>query len=376
MSMRASELCLAARALHASVGLLRQGSVDYAHVRGHAGEPSNELADALARLGSTGRCMQGPFAIDVPLFLSNNAAVAQWLPHLCLSWSSSAELPDHHEHLMTWKREADPCMHSPEFSMRPFLRAFPDPGSSRSKSLTGVPVSVCIASYNALSLLDGQRESQAGLHGAVGRPTLLQRSFKDMGVQLAGVQECRTPKGRMQCGCYVRFSSGCDSRSCFGVELWIHERGPCPASSVVVLHTAPTFLFASAVIAGIPAKILVGHAPHRGHTSEVRTAWWRNVAHLCHSFSHGDPWLFLLDANCRLGSRESSSIGGHHSDVEDDAGSLLHDLLLELGMCVPATFSAFATGPGGTLRQKRNGEFVRSDNICVPTSWTSGTCHA
>ncbi|CAE7946807.1 unnamed protein product, partial [Symbiodinium sp. KB8] len=376
MGMRASALCLAARALHASVAIMLPGNVGYAHVRGHAGEPSNEMADALARRGSEGLSVHGPFFLDVPLFLAENASVAQWLPHLCLSRRDPAALPRQHEHFMTWTRDADPCVHPPEFSMRPFLRAFPDSGGPSVADAEGTPVGICLASYNALSLLDGSKDSQAGLHGAVGRPTLLQRSFHSVDVRIAGVQECRTPAGRMQCGDYVRFSSGCDQRSCFGVELWVHEGGPCQASSVVVLHNTPTILVASAKVAQMPIKLLVGHAPHRGHTSEVRCAGWRNIAHLCHSFSHGDPWIFLLDANCRVGSRESMAVGGHHADPEDDAGLLFHDLLMELGLCAPSTFSAFMTGPGGTLRQKRNGDFARSDFVCIPVSWTSGICHA
>ena len=87
-------------------------------------------------------------------------------------------------------------------------------------------LSLCLVSYNVLSLSDGARDVQQGLHGAVGRPTLLQQSKSEFGAHVVGLQECRTPQGRARIGAYTRFCSGCDAKSCFGVELWVSDTGP------------------------------------------------------------------------------------------------------------------------------------------------------
>ena len=119
-------------------------------------------------------------------------------------------------------------------------------GPSGAQSL----VALQVVTYNVLSLLDGSRASQAGLHGQVGRPTLLQAALISAEVHIAGLQECRTPAGCMHVGAYTRFASGCDDRTCFGVELWVRKDGPCRPESVVVLHASPTVLIASLIYCG------------------------------------------------------------------------------------------------------------------------------
>ncbi|CAE7942669.1 unnamed protein product [Symbiodinium sp. KB8] len=375
--MRSSPLCLAARSLHAALAIRLATLVSYAHVRGHTGDFANELSDALAALGALGHSRTSPFAFDVEHFLQNSAAAAQWLPHICLTSLRPNELPALRGQLMSWSVDEGACHHAPGHSMRPFLRAFPAAAATPpGASVEHIGFSLCLVSYNVLSLSDGARDAQQGLHGAVGRPTLLQQSLSEFGAHVIGLQECRTPQGRARIGSYTRFCSGCDAKSCFGVELWVSDTGPCAASSVVVFHTSPTILIAGAKIGELPVRVLVGHAPHRGHTAEFRKAWWDATSGLCHSFAHGCPWLFLLDANCRVGSIVSCAVGGHQADEEDDAGASFHSLILSLQISLPATFYVHMQGPGGTLLQKRNGALERSDFIGVPQDWLSGRCSA
>ena len=374
-TMRPSPLCEAARALHIAVDVICPGRLSYAHVQGHAGDPANELADALALRGAMGHQAIAPFSFDVKHFLQDGAAAAGWLPHICLSYRSPRELPRMHRHLLTWNAEENIPVQDPSFCMRPFLRAFPSAssvGPSGAQSL----VALQVVTYNVLSLLDGSRASQAGLHGQVGRPTLLQAALISAEVHIAGLQECRTPAGCMHVGAYTRFASGCDDRTCFGVELWVRKDGPCRPESVVVLHASPTVLIASLIIAGQPCRVFVGHGPHRSHSTGTRRDWWLAATRLCHSFSHGCPWLFFLDANCRVGSRVSAAIGDHQGDEEDDAGELLHSLLLSLELWLPSTFAHVMVGEGGTLLQKRNGAFDRSDFIGLPQIWQAGSFRA
>ena len=62
-------------------------------------------------------------------------------------------------------------------------------------------------------------------------------------------------------------------------------------------------------------RVLVGHLPHRAHTLDVKREWWQQAMHLCHAISCGSQWILLLDANCRVGSREAWVIGGYQPEL-------------------------------------------------------------
>ena len=284
------------------------------------------------------------------------------------------EFPRLHQQVMSWPRGPGVSAREPDFALRPFTRAFPMQAGRQVRP--GARVHLRMASFNVLSLLDGKREVQSGLHGAAGRPTLLAQSLLELEVHLAGFQECRTPRGTMRCGSFTRFSSGCDDRACFGVEMWVCHHGPCCPSSVTVLYTSCTLLIASLKIGSCPALVLVGHAPHRSHASAAKQDWWKHASHVCHSFANGTPWVCLLDANRRLGSRASIAVGDYQADAEDESGTLFHSLLLDLGGWLPATFGSYMCGDGGTLLQKRNGELERSDFIALPSGWGYAACCA
>ena len=74
----------------------------------------------------------------------------------------------------------------------------------------------------------------------------------------------------------------------------------------------------------------------------------------------------LIDANARVGSARSASIGSAQSDPEDALGHELHKLLLSLDVCSPATFHP--TGQQGAWCA-RNDRLHRIDYGCVPLGW-------
>ena len=279
------------------------------------------------------------------------------------------------EQVMTWSRGAGLCERSPDFAMRPFLRAFPPADAPSPAAPCADTVLWTIASFNVLSLQDSgvHNEGSCGLHGATGRPTLLSQSLEQMGILVAGIQEARTQNGTMRCGNFHRYASGADAKTCFGVELWIHDRSPCSPASVVVLHTSPTVLIASGSSHGQPLRFLVAHGPHRAHSPEVRASWWHNLSHLCHAHGHGALWIMMLDANCRVGSVSSEAVGDCQPDPEDDSGSAFHAMLCEMTAWLPSTFHHCMHGDGGTLRQRRNGQLDRSDFVAVPAAWAWGS---
>ena len=120
--------------------------------------------------------------------------------------------------------------------MAPFLRAV-DVSKPETNVAPARQVSTVVASFNTLSLLEHAPNSHAaGLHGETGRVKLLCASLTASGVHLAGLQECRTPRGSMACQNFRRFASGRDDNACFGVELWVATDGPFDSGSVATQH--------------------------------------------------------------------------------------------------------------------------------------------
>ena len=58
--------------------------------------------------------------------------------------------------------------------------------------------------------------------------------------------------------------------------------------------------------------------------------------------------MVLIDANARVGSIQTSHIGGCKSDVESPTGALLHTFLAQAGLWLPSTFH-LNCGDAGTL---------------------------
>ena len=373
MNLQDHPLCRAAVALHTAFRLLRCQPT-YQYVPGHACDTANELADALAGDASRRDLTLASLILNPDPWFNADGSAFAWLPHVCMSMQRPGVLPSLRGELMSWSREFTAGESSA--ALRPFLRATDGCQPTKTQARP-VSYEVTCASFNTLSLLEVVPGSHAaGLHGATGRVKLLCASLRQFNVSIAGLQECRTPKGTSFCQGFRRFASGRDSNACFGVELWIDTESPLGQEPVTVLHVEPTVLIASIPFQGLPLRILVAHGPHRVHPFAVKSAWWTKVSGLCKSFSRGCPWIILLDGNCRVGSVTDASVGGHQADEEDDSGLFFRGLLGDLCCWLPATFASTAFGPGGTLYQKRNGDMDRSDFVAVPSDWTFTHCTA
>ena len=79
----------------------------------------------------------------------------------------------------------------------------------------------------------------------------------------------------------------------------------------------------------------------------------------------------LVDANARLGSSVSRSVGsGGLCQQEDHCGSFFHRTLFELGLCVPATFESVDSSACTWVAN--GGSTHRIDYVAVPFSWGCG----
>ena len=171
-----------------------------------------------------------------------------------------------------------------------------------------------------------------------------------------------------------RSASG-SCRGSLGCELWADCETPYAVvdgrecffrpRDFVVTYSDPRLLIVRVSARRLACTIAVAHAPHSGEDLAVRDAWWRGLSDRL----AGQPdTVLLVDANGRIGSEVSAAVGpGGFRQVEDSGGALFHRTLLELGLCVPATFagadsSAFTWVSNG-------GHPHRIDFVAVPVEW-------
>jgi len=108
------------------------------------------------------------------------------------------------------------------------------------------------------------------------------------------------------------------------------------------------------------ATVVVAHARGKA-TADVRKAWWSRLTDVIRGAR--SEVLLLIDANARVGSVTSDSIGpGGFPQQQDDNGELFHQLLSESSLLLPATFCEI--DPSHATRAGH-----RTDFVATPFSW-------
>ena len=78
-------------------------------------------------------------------------------------------------------------------------------------------------------------------------------------------------------------------------------------SDFVAIHASPRVLVVRVTARCLQCTVVVAHAPHSGVDAAARDLWWDDLSRRL----PGQPDVVLLvDANARLGSSVSESVGG------------------------------------------------------------------
>ena len=87
-----------------------------------------------------------------------------------------------------------------------------------------------------------------------------------------------------------------------------------------------------------PVQFFVGHGPDSTAGAEAILQWWASAGELLRKRCWPQwPLVWLVNANARRGSIQSSAFGSEAEQLEDLAGQQFHTLLLEWNSCVPST---------------------------------------
>ena len=93
-----------------------------------------------------------------------------------------------------------------------------------------------------------------------------------------------------------------------------------------------------------------------------------------HRFSSWDR-LALVDANCRVGSIPSDSVGTWQAEEDGKHSEAFHNFLLNEQLWLPSTYYCCQSGPPGTWRHP-NGNWYRGDYVALPKGWNYISCRA
>ena len=335
------------QALQAS---LPAGCLAADHVRGRSGDAWNELVDYLAKTEAASGHKLARQQLDLPL-------LRPALPYLWMIFSQDAGLP---------------AFTGGGFDILP--PALPPASDTASQPTPKVASesTVCEFSLSLATLNVGSLFVQPEGHG--GKIAYLRAQMHQLGLNMLGLQEARSPAGMSTADDILRLASGAQDGH-HGVELWISLRQPIgyiskrpvtfSARHVQVLHSDPRRLFARLAHPIMDCHVLVLHAPQSGRPLQERRAWWQDTQQLVHTFAVGLPLYLLIDANAKTGPAEPPIVF-EQDDVISANTEMFRAFLYEHCLCLPCTLASVHPADRTTWTAVDGLSAHRIDYVAVP----------
>lgn len=259
------KLCQVVLALYVALG--KERMVTVAHVRGHSGNPWNELADAMARAAEKGIDRTS----NLPR-IQGRFEEARWLPHV-------GELQE---------GRCFPLIVGDKISVQPAFGGESKqaespwvPRGRAKRQCRGGEEGLCcrVATANVMTL---GRYKEEGLN-VVGRAAVLMKQCKQAMLDMVGVQEARTKQGIRECEDYIVVAGGCmEGHAVLGCELWLAKewangevRMNC--KDVQVVLAKPRILHVSLTATSLKVDVVVIHAPHHGRPEDEQAGFWDDL---------------------------------------------------------------------------------------------------
>ena len=337
-------------------------SIQVHEVRGHEGDPWNELADQLAKH-----------------FARNPAS---W-GNVC--WTSLHSLAGaDFDRRWAWLQSASPSLRAafpPLFeeqviqTSRPRTSALP-PSELSEITKTEVHLLLEAMSFNVLAL-----GNEDVAEGRSSRALRLDAQLHARRTAIVGLQEARTAQGADVTDNYKIFSSGFEVTGRahhYGCELWLSKHAIIATSSDGTTFTANAFR--PLVLLAEPRRLLVqldgplrllrfvGHAPcvSTVHSIDNVQAWWDDTARVLRKHAHSGYFLAFLDSNAPLATIDTGNIGMYGAETMNPQGSIFENFIHHLDLYVPSTLG-YHRGIHTTWTHPRGGR-LRRDYCAVNES--------
>ena len=221
--------------------------------------------------------------------------------------------------------------------------------------------SLTCATANVLTLNPAEtRHPRAGGLGQSARSSLLQAQFSKAGVDIVGVQEAWMESSQRTAALFHVSSAGAAPGGHLGCELWISVSCGIAPTEVTV------GLVCSVASPAFQGAIAVLHAPvDQGEDGDF--TWWdQTLSILRPVFATFRNCVVLIDANARLGSIRSSSIGACNPEPQSPNGNHFHSLL---GAHSLKAVNTFVDSPP-TWKNHRIGHIAASFHLQVVNAGT------
>ena len=348
------------------------------HVRGHTGNPGNEIANTLAEEAARGRPTH---AIDQMLHECAKDCLQSALPWFWALFHDSFAALWHGTQL---------CLPSQALRTTP-AECIPSLPKTVDHNLAAACLELTVATINVLTLKATGSSCPAleGL-GTSGRQELLFAQLHEAGVHLCACQETRLRRGPKRNQWFFFKHSAANEKGQYGISVAFntarpigHEEGAAGQKStpifwreehVSVVAKDPRFLILRLTNPICRAIVVAAHAPHSG-TAEVDIEnWWDR----CHKAIPSDlqawPVILLCDANAHVGSQTSTAVGPWQAEEEGPKSRHFHNAVLGWNVFLPSTFEQTHHGEAGTWFHKQTKKWKRGDYIGLPASWVFTRC--
>ena len=322
-------------------------AVQWMHISSHQGHAWNEAADALAWAAVHQWIDATDFdpVRDLLYPSTTDTSTASWLWFLEASLQGSPQVPptDGTHFLINI---AAPLASTANPDLQPLAvrrqqDAYKGPRQDFEFALR-------CASANVLTLFS--KEDSRGAYISARQEALL-RQIGTQQVHVVGVQETRSSAdGHASAEGFHILSSPASNKGVGGVQVWIAQSWSFPKFSFEVavqhlriLHCTTQRMIVALDHPGLRLLIVTAHAPACESPEATRRFWTATSAAIPKGYQTW-PVIHLLDANARIGSSVSTSIGSFGSEAENDAGAEFHDWLLQHDYVVPQSFEKFHRG--------------------------------
>ena len=193
------------------------------------------------------------------------------------------------------------------------------------------------------------------VQGIGGNHRYLEEQFEHQGYHLVMLQETKSAAGQCESSRYYRLASPADRY--WGVSIWFSKRlgifeldgtpiVPSEADLRVLVAT-PRLLAAQVMVGTDKIGLLAAHCPHQVQPEE-RDAFMRELRDVLGVMKRAQFLVCGIDLNGRLPVDQAGVTGDLEFDEPDATGTLAAEVLADMGMWAPTTFSHIHVGDSAT----------------------------
>lgn len=337
----------------------------FREVRGHCGDPWNELADATAR-----HCLNTQQSIGA----LQMTAFSQLAKSPDLDWAWMLDAP------ATMHRCLPPGSSDGIWQIQPSLLKVQNPEPAKESTLWHQVSFTCI-SANVLAL--GAADPGLEPSSSSDRALRLAHQWGRQKVHIIGLQETRRTAGIYQAGPYKCFASGalqCQRSYHFGCELWLHQDLPLDTNGTLLLRD-----FRATITYADPRRLLVNlahddcqlsfavlHAPCKTSQCSIDEIqiWWQDTLRLIRATSMAKLTWAFVDANAPLASCSTERIGMAGAEPMNPTGTWFEQAIEELQWYAPTTMPWCHVGSHTTWMHPRGTKARRDYVLCSAAAFS------